>query len=96
MGSLISRNTERADEIVALAITVQSDLRMRSRETQSSSLELTKRTVNIPVGLLTNVVRVLSVADCFLMTDYLLVGAALGDTGWETPIVWSNGEAQPS
>jgi len=44
IGIGISRNTERAEATVALAITVQPDLKMCSREAQSSSLGLTDRT----------------------------------------------------
>jgi hypothetical protein len=40
----VSRNTERAEAIVALAITVQPGLKMRSREAQSSWFRLTERT----------------------------------------------------
>ena len=45
IGISISRNTERAEATVALAITVQPDLKMCSREAQSSSLGLTDSTV---------------------------------------------------
>jgi hypothetical protein len=71
MGNVACRNTKRAEATAALGISVQSDLKMRSRETQSSPLELTKRTPNIPVGRFTNAVGVSSVTVCFLMLDYL-------------------------
>jgi hypothetical protein len=63
MGIGISRNRERAEAGVALAVTVQSDLRMRSSETKSSSFGLTDRTtwigVPIPGGFFTPIHRFL-------------------------------------
>ena len=44
IGIGVSRNTETAEAIVDLEITAQLDLKMRSREAQSSSLGLTDRT----------------------------------------------------
>ncbi len=51
IGIVISRNTERAEATVALAITVQPDLKMRSRETQSSWLGLTDRTTLLAASI---------------------------------------------
>jgi hypothetical protein len=44
IGMGVSRNTERAEAIVELELTVQLDLKMRSREAQSSTLALMDKT----------------------------------------------------